>query len=66
MLEYAAPVWSPYLIKDIADLGKVQRKSLATRFKAETWRNELRTTLQLIKMANTREAERISISGSML
>ena len=56
ILEYAAPA-----------LVKVQRRaSFATRFKAETWRNELRTTLQLIKMANTREAERISIAGSML
>ena len=27
ILEYAAPVWSPYLIKDIAALEKVQRRA---------------------------------------
>ena len=28
ILEYAAPVWSPYLIKDIVALEKVQRRAL--------------------------------------
>ena len=28
VLEYAAPVWSPYLIKDIVALEKVQRRAL--------------------------------------
>ena len=40
ILEYVAPVWSPYLIKDIAAL-KGSKKSFTTRFKAETRRNEL-------------------------
>ena len=50
MLEYAAPVWSPYLIKDIVALEKVKRRA---------------SMLQLIEMANTKEAQRISIAGSM-
>ena len=45
ILEYAAPVWSPYLIKDITALEKGSTKSFATSFKAETRRNELRTPL---------------------
>jgi len=28
ILEYTAPVWSPYLIKDIVALEKVQRRAL--------------------------------------
>ena len=47
ILEYAAPVWSPYLIKDIVALGKVQRRAsrLALRQKRGEMRYEHRCRL---------------------
>ena len=41
ILKYSAPVWSPYLIKDIVALEKVQKENFASCFKTETWRNSL-------------------------
>ena len=37
ILEYAAPVWSPYLVKDKILLEKVQEKSLETNPRIENW-----------------------------
>ena len=47
ILEYAAPVWSPYLIKDIAALEKVQRRAsrLALRQKRGEMSYEYRCSL---------------------
>ena len=47
ILEYAAPVWSPYLIKDIAALEKVQRRAsrLALRQKRGEMSYEHRCSL---------------------
>ena len=40
ILEYAAPVWSPYLIKDIESLEK-SKEELTPIFKAKIRRNVL-------------------------
>ena len=65
ILEYAAPVWSPYLIEDIVALEKVQRR--ASRLALRQKRGEMshKHRCSLLKW-QTGEAERISISDSLL
>ena len=65
ILEYAAPVWSPYLIEDIVALEKVQRR--ASRLALRQKRGEMshKHRCSLLKW-QTGEVERISISDSLL
>ena len=58
ILDYAAPVWSPFLIKDIVALEKVQRRAsrLSLRQKRGKMSYEYRCSLS-VKMPNTRGTE---------
>ena len=37
VLEYAAPVWNPYLVKDVLAVRKSSAKSLSACFRSKTW-----------------------------
>jgi hypothetical protein len=41
ILEYAVPMWSPYLVTRCKGLGKCTKKSLKDGVKSKTWRNAL-------------------------
>jgi hypothetical protein len=41
ILEYAVPMWSPYLVKDVKALESVQRRASRMALNKKTWRNAL-------------------------
>lgn len=58
LIDEAALVWGPYLIKDIESIEKVQRKAsrLAKSRKAET---RIKKTVSVSKLENFRETKTI-------
>ena len=55
ILEYAAPVWSPYQKRTDWILGKSAKKSITVSLKAKARRNDLRRPLPLTELENSGE-----------
>ena len=55
ILEYAAPVWCPFQVKDIVPLEKFQRRALKTGSRPKERRNGLRGTLSHFKVVTIKE-----------
>lgn len=52
ILEYAAPLWSPYLVKDVQVLESIQRR--ASRIVSSSpWLNAIRQCLVLMELFST-------------
>ena len=65
ILEYACPVWSPYLVKDKLAIEKVQRRASRNALGQKLFYFHL-CTLHIAKLEHTSAPERIPICSGML
>ena len=65
VLEYTAPVWSPYLVKDVLALARVQRR--ASRLALGQKRGEIIwRTFKEAEVAHTRNTQTVSFFSRMI
>jgi len=66
ILEYAAPVWCPFLVKDFFFSRKSEEESVETGSRPKGGRNELRGTLFHFKVVTINESKTVFFSDRVL